>query len=48
MNTTRSITSATEEERLNLMAKDQRVVLVTSDLEMREGQRRVQLAEASF
>lgn len=48
MNTTRSITSATEEERLNYMAKDQRVVLVTSDLEMREGQRRVQLAEASF
>lgn len=48
MNTTRSITSASEEDRLNYMAHDQRVVLVTSDLEVKQGQRRVQLAESSF
>ena len=48
MNTTRSITSASEEDRLNYMARDQRVVLVTSELEVKQGQRRVQLAESSF
>lgn len=48
MNTTRSITSASEEDRLNYMAHDQRVVLVTSDLEVKQGQRRVQLTESSF
>ena len=48
MNTTRSITTASEEDRLNYMARDQRVVLVMSDLEATQGQRRVQLAESSF
>lgn len=48
MNTTRSITSASEEERLNYMAQDQKVYLVTSELELKQNQRRVQLAEASF
>lgn len=44
----RSITSASEEDRLNQMASDQRVVLVTSELEMHQHQQRVRLAEASF
>lgn len=44
----RSVTSASEEERLNQMASDQRVVLVMSDLEVKQGQSRVQVAEASF
>ena len=44
----RSITSASEEDRLNQMASDQRVVLVMSDLEVKQNQSRVQVAEASF
>lgn len=44
----RNVTSASEEERLNQMASDQRVVLVMSDLEVRQNQSRVALAEASF
>lgn len=44
----RSLTSASEEDRLNQMAKDQRVVLVMSDLEVKQNQTKVQLAEASF
>ena len=44
----RSVTSASEEDRLNQMASDQRVVLVMSDLEVKQGQSRVQVAEASF
>lgn len=48
MNTTRSITSQSEEDRLNYMARDQRVVLVMSELEAKQGQRQVQLAESSF
>lgn len=44
----RSVTSASEEERLNQMSSDQRVVLVISDLEVKQGQSRVQVAEASF
>ena len=48
MNTTRSITSASEEDRLNYMARDQKVVLVMSELEVKQGQRQVQLAESSF
>ena len=44
----RSVTSASEEERLNQMASDQRVVLVMSDLEVKQEQQRVQMAEASF
>lgn len=44
----RSVTSASEEDRLNYMARDQKVVLVMSDLEKKEEQIRVQVAEASF
>ena len=44
----RSVTSASEEDRLNQMARDQRVVLVMSDLEVKQNQSRVQVAEASF
>lgn len=44
----RSVTSASEEERLNQMASDQRVVLVMSDLEVKQNQSKVQVAEASF
>lgn len=44
----RSVTSASEEERLNQMASDQRVVLVMSDLEVKQNQQKVQVAEASF
>lgn len=44
----RSITSAQEEDRLNRMAGDQRVVLVMSDLEVKQTQNRVRVAEASF
>lgn len=44
----RSLTSASEEDRLNQMASDHRVVLVMSDLEVKQNQTKVQLAEASF
>ena len=44
----RSITSVSEEDRLNQMASDQRVVLVMSDLEIKQYQTRVQVAESSF
>ena len=44
----RSVTSASEEDRLNQMASDQRVVLVMSDLEVKQNQSRVQVAEATF
>ena len=44
----RSVTSASEEDRLNQMASDQRIVLVMSDLEVKQNQSRVQVAEASF
>lgn len=44
----RSVTSASEEDRLNQMSSDQRVVLVMSDLEVKQNQSRVQVAEASF
>lgn len=44
----RNLTSASEEQRLNNMASDQRVVLVMSDLELKQGQVKTQLAEASF
>src|SRR5574344_1196802 len=43
----RSVTSASEEDRLNQMASDQRVVLGMSDLEVKQNQSRVQVAEAS-
>ncbi len=48
MQAVRNVTSASEEDRLNQMASDQRVVLVMSDLEVKENQMRVQVAESSF
>lgn len=44
----RSVTSASEEDRLNYMARDQKVVLITSELEMKQGQQRVQVQETSW
>lgn len=44
----RNLTSASEEVRLNQMASDQRVVLVMSDLEAKQGQIKVQVEESSF
>lgn len=44
----RSITTASEEDRLNQMASDQRVVLVTSDLEVKQNQQRVLVQESTF
>lgn len=44
----RNVTSQSEEERLNRMASDQRVVLVQSDLEVASEQTRVQIAESTF
>lgn len=44
----RSITSASEEARLNYMAKDQKVFLVMSELQMAQDAQKVQIAEASF
>ena len=44
----RNLTSATEEDRLNQMAGDQRVKLVMSDLEVKQGDIRVQTAETTF
>lgn len=45
---TRNVTSASEEARLNQMASEQRVVLVMSDLETKQGQIKVQTEESSF
>jgi hypothetical protein len=44
----RAITTASEEERLDQMAGDRRVVLVMSDLEVAENDIRVQVEESSF
>ena len=44
----RTITSATEEDRLNQMASDQRVYILDSDLQAAENSRRVQVAETTF
>lgn len=43
-----TITSASEEDRLNRLAEDQRVILVMSDLEERQNDKRVQVEESSF
>ena len=48
MQSVRNITSASEEDRLNQMASDQRVVLVMSDLEVKQNQIKVQARESSF
>lgn len=44
----RNITSASEEERLNYMAYDQKVYILSSDLEANENDRKVQIQESSF
>ena len=44
----RNITGASEDDRLDRMAADQRVYLVTTELEAKMHDRRVQLSEASF
>ena len=44
----RSVTSASEEDRLNRMASDQRVYILSSDIEASQNQRRTQVAESSF
>ena len=44
----RSVTSASEEDRLNRMAQDQRVYILSSDIEASQNQRRTQVSESSF
>lgn len=44
----RNVTSASEELRLNRMASDQKVYLVTSELEMHQQGQKVRIAEGSF
>ena len=44
----RSVTSASEEDRLNQMASDQRVYILASDIEASRNQIRTQVRESSF
>lgn len=44
----RNVTSATEEERLNKMAQDQRVYILSSDIEASQNAIKTQVAETSF
>ena len=44
----RSLTSASEEDRLNQMASDQRVYIVASDIEASQNQIKTQVSESSF
>ena len=44
----RSVTSASEEDRLNRMAMDQRVYILDSDIEAKNKQRKAKVAETSF
>lgn len=44
----RNITTASEEERLNQMAKDQRVYIVSSDIEAALGDSKTRVSESSF
>lgn len=44
----RSVTSASEEDRLNQMAKDQRVYILSSDIEASQNQIKTQVSESSF
>ena len=46
--TVRSVTSATEEERLNQMAKDQRVYILSSDIEASLDDNKTRVEESSF
>ena len=45
---TRNITTASEEERLNQMAKDQRVYIVSSDIEAALDGNKTRVEESSF
>ena len=44
----RSVTSASEEDRLNQMASDQRVYILASDIEASQNQIKTQVSESSF
>jgi len=44
----RTITGASEEERLNQMASDQRVYILDSDIQAKNDQRRVEIAETTW
>lgn len=44
----RTITGASEEERLNQMASDQRVYILDSDIQAKQDQRRVEVAETTW
>lgn len=44
----RTVTSASEEERLNQMASDQRVYILASDIQASQGQIKTQVDESSF
>lgn len=44
----RTLTSASEEDRLNRMASEQKVYILSSDIEASQTSRKVQVAEASF
>ena len=44
----RSVTSSSEEDRLNQMASDQRVYILASDIEASQNQIKTQVAESSF
>ena len=44
----RSVTSASEEERLNQMARDQRVYILADDIQASQNQIKTQVAESSF
>lgn len=44
----RSVTSASEEDRLNQMARDQRVYILASDIEASQNQIKTQVEESSF
>lgn len=46
--TVRNLTGASEEERLNRMAEDQRVYILSSDIEASQNSRRVRVRESSF
>jgi hypothetical protein len=48
MNTTRQLTSASEEDRLNRMASPQKVYILQSDIEAAGSQSKVQIEETSF
>ena len=48
VNQVRTITGASEEDRLNQMASDQRVYILDSDIQARNDQRRVEVRETTF